>query len=80
MVSWTREHLLGLRHDDVRRQRTEHGFVQQHVLRATTPSGAELSVPACIVVTIRDGKVTRLDEYIDPTPFGVLRAEDLRGA
>jgi ketosteroid isomerase-like protein len=37
-------------------------------------------VPACIVVTIRDGKVTRLDEYIDPTPFGVLRAEDLRGA
>jgi uncharacterized protein len=80
MVSWTREHLLGLRHDDVRRQRTEHGFVQQHVLRATTPSGAELSVPACIVVTIHDGKVTRPDEYIDPTPFGVLRAEDLRGA
>jgi ketosteroid isomerase-like protein len=80
MVSWAREHLNGLHHDEVRRQRTEHGFVQQHVLRATTPSGAELSVPACIVVTVQDGKVTRLDEYIDPTPFGVLRAEDLRGA
>jgi ketosteroid isomerase-like protein len=80
MISWTREHLPGLRHDEVRRQRTEHGFVQQHVLRATTPSGAELSVPACIVVTVHAGNVTRLDEYIDPTPFAVLRAEDLRGA
>jgi ketosteroid isomerase-like protein len=80
MTPWIREHLRGLRHVDVRRHRTDHGYVQQHVLRATTPSDAELAVPACIVVEVRDGLVTRLDEYLDTAAFAVLRTEDLRGA
>ena len=80
MTPWIRENLRGLRHVDVRRQRTGHGFVQQHVLRATTPSDAELAVPACIVVEVRDGRITRLDEYLDTAAFAVLLADDLRGA
>ncbi|MCW1428369.1 nuclear transport factor 2 family protein [Novosphingobium sp. JCM 18896] len=50
---------------DVRRQATPTGFVQQHVMTATTPSGQRKAWPACIVVRIENGLITRLDEYID---------------
>jgi ketosteroid isomerase-like protein len=53
------------RYEDVRRTATPSGFVSQHVLRGTAPNGEELDVPSCIVCTVRDGRITRLDEYFD---------------
>ena len=50
---------------DVRRQPTPSGFVQQHVLRLETPDGSEIDWPACIVLDVSDGLITRLDEYVD---------------
>ncbi len=43
------------------------GAVQQHVLRGTRVStGEEVALHACAVITVNDdGKITRLDEYID---------------
>jgi len=41
------------------------GFVQQHVLVGTLPGGKEVSLAACIVCSVRDGHITRLDEYFD---------------
>lgn len=42
------------------------GFVQQHVLRGTRKhDGVRLALPACIVCAVKDGKITRLDEYFD---------------
>lgn len=42
------------------------GAVQQHVLRGTRIStGEEVALHACVVITVEDGKITRLDEYFD---------------
>jgi len=43
------------------------GAVQQHVLRGVRRStGEEVALHACAVITVgEDGKITRLDEYID---------------
>jgi len=57
--------LRGLRYEEVRRQRTERGFVQQHVLRARGPEGQPVEIRACILCDVVDGRITRLDEYID---------------
>ncbi len=44
----------------------EGGAVQQHVLRGTRVStGEEIALHACVVITVADGRITRLDEYID---------------
>jgi ketosteroid isomerase-like protein len=59
--------LRDLRYEDVRRQRTERGFVQQHVLRARGPEGQRVELRACIVCDVVDGRIMRLDEYLDTT-------------
>ena len=64
VLGWVTTHIRALRYEEVRRQATADGFVQQHVLRGTV-GGVEIAVPACIVTTIRDGRITRLDEYLD---------------
>ncbi|MEJ7583697.1 MAG: nuclear transport factor 2 family protein [Acidimicrobiales bacterium] len=65
-------HVTGLRYDDVRREPTPTGFVQQHVLRGTAPGG-ELAVPACLVVTVDGDRITRIDEYLDSAAVAALR-------
>lgn len=62
----------GLRYEDVRVTPTATGFVQQHVLCGTAPSGEALSVPACLVAEIRDGLIVRVDEYLDSAAMAPL--------
>jgi ketosteroid isomerase-like protein len=57
--------LRGLRYEEIRRQRTDRGFVQQHVLRAIGPEGQAIELRACMVCDVVDGHITRLDEYLD---------------
>ena len=55
---------------NIRRFATEKGFVQQHDLAGTHMNGESLNnCPACFIATVEAGKVTRLEEYIDPTPI-----------
>jgi ketosteroid isomerase-like protein len=50
------------------------GFVHQHVLRGTRAhDGARLALPACIVCQVKDGKITRLDEYFDSARVAEFR-------
>ena len=72
VLQWVTSSIHGLRYEDVRRQATADGFVQQHVLRGTMGNGAAVEIPACIVVTIRDGRIARLDEYLDSKHTKVL--------
>jgi ketosteroid isomerase-like protein len=45
---------------------TEQGFVQTHVMTYRLTSGAVTSFPAALVVRLdRDGRIARLDEYLD---------------
>ena len=50
---------------DVRRQQTATGYVQQHLFVVRGKDGVRKAWPVCIVVQIRDGRIARLDEYID---------------
>ena len=50
------------------------GFLQQHVLEATLPDGTKWAMPACVVVKMQDGKITRLDEYLDSAQAAALSA------
>ena len=59
---------------EIRRSATDDGFVQQHVLVATNRAGQRVEVPACIVVRIADGHITRLDEYIDSANVAQIMA------
>jgi ketosteroid isomerase-like protein len=65
MLGWSVKHLGNMRYTDVRRTATDTGFAQQHVLRAINPKGVEIEVPAALFVSVRDGRITRLDEYLD---------------
>ena len=72
VLGWVTKNIRDLRYDEVRRQRTPTGFVQQHVLRGTAPNGTALAIPACLVGTVVDGRITRLDEYLDSTHLTAL--------
>lgn len=49
------------------------GFVQQHVLEGTRKDGKQVSLSACIVCRVKNGKITRLDEYFDSAAVAKFR-------
>lgn len=61
-----------LRYTDVKAQPTPTGFVQQHTLRGIAPNGQEVAAHACLVATVRDGLIARVDEYIDSAALAPL--------
>ncbi|MGI8927762.1 MAG: nuclear transport factor 2 family protein [Tepidiformaceae bacterium] len=73
VLKWMVRAVPGRRYDEVRRQVTPGGWVQQHVLRGTAPNGQPFEMPACIVFTVAAGRVTRVDEYLDSAHAAVLR-------
>jgi ketosteroid isomerase-like protein len=58
----------------LRREALSDGFLQQHVLEATLPDGTAWKMSACVVVKVKDGLVTRLDEYLDSAETKALAA------
>jgi len=58
-----------LKYSEIERQITPTGYVQQHVLLGELNDGRVFALPCCHVVRIRNGKITRFDEYFDPAPL-----------
>jgi ketosteroid isomerase-like protein len=52
----------------------EGGFVQQHVLTGVRKDGVRVSLPGVLVGQVRDGKISRLDEYLDSAQVAAFRA------
>jgi len=52
----------------------EGGFVQQHVLHGVRADGVAVTLPACVVCRVADGRIARLDEYFDSARVAVFRA------
>jgi ketosteroid isomerase-like protein len=80
-LGWVTRNVADLRYEEVRRIPFDGGFVQQHVLRGTTPSGADLEVPAMLRIDVRDGLVRRVEEYLDTAHVAELmprRSEQAR--
>ena len=49
------------------------GFVQQHVLHGVRADGKAVTLPACIVCAVSNGRITRLDEYFDSAQVATFR-------
>jgi ketosteroid isomerase-like protein len=62
-LAWMRRHLSDIRYEIVRLEETASGYAQTHVLRARTSLGETFALPAAIFCTVKDGRITRLDEY-----------------
>ena len=60
-------------YDERRVEVFDGGFLQQHVLRGTRKDGSRVSLPACIICRLRDGKIARLDEYLDSAHVALFR-------
>lgn len=73
VLTWMSQNITNMRYDDLRLVESESGFVQQHVLRGTAPNGEPFELPACIVGVVKDGLITRLDEYFDSVHLGPLK-------
>ena len=47
------------------------GFVQQHVI---TADGGAFEMPACLVVEVKNSKITRINEYYDGVRVAALKS------
>jgi uncharacterized protein len=65
-LAWMCERLFDRSYEVVRRERLDDGFLQQHVLHGLTRSGEPFAMPACMVVRCAAGRITRIEEYLDP--------------
>ncbi|MGH1562581.1 nuclear transport factor 2 family protein [Mumia sp. DW29H23] len=54
-----------LRVEDVHVKVFDGGWVVQSVAVGTSPDGQPVRIPSCLVVTMRDGKIARFEEYAD---------------
>lgn len=65
------------RYADIRRHPIPDGFVEQHdTVMRFTPDGPELRVPCCLIAHVADGRIKRLDEYLDTSIFARLNEQD----
>jgi ketosteroid isomerase-like protein len=51
----------------------DRGFVQRHLLAGKLANGKEVSLAACVVCAVKDGRITRLDEYFDSAALAKWR-------
>ncbi len=65
VLGWLVHHTSSREYRDIRRSAIDGGFVQQHVLRVAFADGRTADLPACLVVSVADGLITRIDEYLD---------------
>ena len=80
VLQWMTTNITGFRYEEIRREATATGAVEQHITVMPLPNGEEIRMPACIVVQINDsGQITRLDEYIDGVQVGQLQQAMLGG-
>ncbi|WP_375291297.1 nuclear transport factor 2 family protein [Qipengyuania sp.] len=72
-LNWFVQTLPDRKYNVLRREVIPNGFVQQHILSATLPNGEAWQMDACVVVSLENGKIKRLDEYLDSAAGAKLR-------
>ena len=48
-------------------------MLQQHVLRGRLPNGADVELHAAMYLQVRDGHITRIEEYLDSARRSEIR-------
>lgn len=75
VIEWFVDATGERRYEVLDRQVFDGGFVQQHLLHATTRGGEKVALRVCLVVKIgEDGLIRRIDEYLDPAELTPLLA------
>lgn len=64
---WMHKRLSGINYDVVSLTELPDGYLQEHVLRGKLASGEDFAMAACVICTVKDGRVTGLREYLDLT-------------
>ncbi len=73
IINWFISTTTERRYEILDRQLFDGGFVQQHILHATTRTGASIAMRVCIVIKVGpDGLISRVDEYFDPAEMAPL--------
>jgi ketosteroid isomerase-like protein len=72
VIEYLVKNVRDVRYENMRVEVTPTGYVEQHVLHATAPDGTRVEAPACLVVQVRDGRIQRLDEYLDSVAIAPL--------
>lgn len=65
VLGWMIDNTATIEYRDVVRDLTAAGFVQRHVLHLSFADGRAAALPIAIFASVRDGQVTRIDEYMD---------------
>lgn len=74
-LRWMDKRLGNRRYEIKSRHVFDGGYVQQHVLHGTlVGKGEAFSMPACLVVRVEEGRIARLDEYLDTAHTLPLRS------
>ena len=64
-MHWMHSRLKDLNYDVQVRIPLSDGFLQEHILRGTLPSGEAFALHACAICKVEDGRITQLREYLD---------------
>lgn len=72
MLEWIKSATSKYTYEIRRQEEIAGGYLQQHILHITNKKGETKSLQACCVVSVRDGKVSRIEEYLDPAPTAIL--------
>jgi len=65
VLTWMTEKTSSVEYRDVVRDVTAAGFAQRHVLHLGFDDGRTADLHVAIFLTVRNGQVTRIDEYFD---------------
>jgi len=71
---WINKKLTNRVYKVQRREAIPGGYVQQHVMTGTLANGDIFELPAMLVALVKDGRITRVEEYLDS-----VQADKLRG-
>lgn len=65
-MAWMTKRLVDRTYTVTRREPLPGGLFQQHVLTGTVvATGEPFRLPAVLVITVADGRISRLEEYLD---------------
>ena len=73
ILGWLVKQMPERKYQVSRRENLPDGFMQQHVLAGKSRLGEAIAMPACIICKVQDGKITRLDDYLDPAAAAALQ-------
>ncbi|SOD71805.1 ketosteroid isomerase-like protein [Jatrophihabitans sp. GAS493] len=72
LLGWLTRKVGPLNYVEVRRLVLADGFIQQHVVEVAAAAGDPIRMPAMLRVYCDAEQVSRIEEYVDPTPINSL--------